>query len=186
MATTSVNWRHPALLLILMLLPSTVPAATQRPVVGWVEKILLEPDGIPLKAKLDTGARTSSLQADRIELFTRDNKKWVRFHMQLEDANGKKHELTVERPRVRRVRIKEHEGEYDRRPVVEMSFCIGNERHSTEFTLVDRSRFIYPVLLGRRFLEGFAAVDASQTFTRKPYCPTSTPLSVPSTNQDQP
>ncbi len=170
MAATPARRHLPALLIFLLLLPT---ALTAKPTaaVGWVEKILLGPDTIPVKAKLDTGARTSSLQADRIETFTRDGQKWVRFRVELEDANGKKHRLILERPRIRGVRIKEHEGEYDRRPVVEMAFCLGGERHVTEFTLVDRSRFIYPVLLGRRFLEKFAPVDAGRTFTREARCP---------------
>lgn len=138
---------------------------------GWVEKVRLEPHGIPLKAKLDTGAKTSSLHAENIERFSRDGQKWVRFEMTMEDANGDPQQLKLEKRRVRGVRIKEHEGEYDRRSVVEMSFCLGGERYSTEFTLVDRSRFIYPVLLGRRFLAGFAPVDASKTFTRTLACP---------------
>lgn len=179
MAAKTANWRMPALFIFLLFLPTQTPAAKPRPIVGWVENILLEPNAIPLKAKLDTGARTSSLQADNIELFTRDGQKWVRFHMQLEDSKGKKHDLTLERRRVRRVLIKEHEGEYDSRPVVEMSFCLGDERYATQFTLVDRSRFIYPVLLGRRFLKDFAAVDASQTFTRKVHCPVLQDLPTP-------
>lgn len=174
MAATPAHRHLPALLIFLLFLPTTLIAKPSG-AVGWVEKILLEPDAIPVKAKLDTGARTSSLQADKIETFTRDDQKWVRFRVELKDANGKKHRMNLERPRIRGVRIKEHEGEYDRRPVVEMAFCLGGERHVTQFTLVDRSRFIYPVLLGRRFLEGFAPVDAGRTFTREARCPAPSP-----------
>lgn len=140
---------------------------------GWVEKVHLLPGEIPLKAKLDTGAKTSSLHAEDISLFERDGAKWVRFQLRLTDAEDKPHDLTIERPRVRRVRIKEHEGEYDRRPVIEMRFCLGGKVHEAEFTLTDRGRFVYPVLLGRRFLADFAPVDSRKTFTRKAPCPPS-------------
>ncbi|MEN8718962.1 MAG: RimK/LysX family protein, partial [Oceanococcaceae bacterium] len=105
----------------------------------------------------------------------RDGAKWVRFQLRLTDAEDRLHDLMIERPRVRRVRIKEHEGEYDRRPVIEMRFCLGGEVHQAEFTLADRGRFVYPVLLGRRFLADFAPVDSRKTFTRQAACPATTP-----------
>ena len=143
----------------------------ERQRMGWVEKVLIEPGAIPLKAKLDTGAKTSSLHAKDIEIFKKDGDNWVRFRLEVEDTDGKDHDVVLERRRVRRVRIKEHEGEYDRRPVVRMSFCIAGERRSAQFTLADRSRFIYPVLLGRRFLEDHALVDAGATFLTQARCP---------------
>lgn len=138
---------------------------------GWVEKLRIAPAGIPLKAKLDTGALTSSLHATEIELFERADETWVRFVLDVEDADGRQHTLELERPKVRGVRIKEHEGEYDRRPVVMMQFCLGQQWHEAQFTLADRSRFIYPVLLGRRFLRGVAIVDPSATFITDAQCP---------------
>lgn len=161
----------PAIIFSLASLFIVTPAQAGEAPLGWVERVVMEPDAIPVKAKLDTGARTSSLHAEDIALFDRDDRKWVRFRFSVTDADDKQREVTLERPRVRRVRIKEHEGEYDRRPVVEMTFCLGAERYTEEFTLVDRSRFIYPVLLGRRFLSKVAPVSAGDTFTRKPSCP---------------
>lgn len=137
---------------------------------GWVEKLRISPAGIPLKAKLDTGALTSSLHATDIALFERDDETWVRFTLDVEDAAGQQHRLHIERPKVRGVRIKEHEGEYDRRPVVMMQFCLAGQQHEAQFTLADRSRFIYPVLLGRRFMEGVAIVDPGATFVTDPDC----------------
>lgn len=163
-------WVHIVVSLVFIVLPHVATAGATVPA-GWVEKLRLEPHGIALKAKLDTGAKTSSLHAEKIETFTREGQKWVRFEMTVDDANDRPRTLKLEKRRVRGVLIKEHEGEYDSRPVVEMSFCLGGERHSAEFTLVDRSRFLYPVLLGRRFLAGFAPVDAGKTFTRPLACP---------------
>ena len=124
-------------LLSALLLVAPTPASSKA--LGWVERIVLEPDAIPVKAKLDTGARTSSLHAEDISLFDRGGRKWVRFRFAVTDADDQAREVILERPRVRRVRIKEHEGEYDRRPVVEMTFCLGDERYTEEFTLVDLS-----------------------------------------------
>jgi hypothetical protein len=163
----AIGW-YAGLATALSLWASAAWADSQR--MGWVEKLRMAPAGIPLKAKLDTGALTSSLHATEIELFERDDDTWVRFTLDVEDADGAQHSLRLERPKVRGVRIKEHEGEYDRRPVVMMQFCLAGQWREAQFTLADRSRFIYPVLLGRRFLGGVAIVDPSATFITDARC----------------
>lgn len=135
---------------------------------GWVEWVRVEPGGQRLKAKLDTGARTSSLSALEIEVQeVADGPDRVAFR--LEDADGGPGPR-VERPVVRWVRIKRHDARPDRRPVVEMDVCLGALRRTVEVSLADRSKFNYPVLLGRNFLAGAAVVDAGATFTGDP-CP---------------
>ena len=76
----------------------------------------------------------------------------------------------LERDYVRTVRIKQHEAQNQRRPIVLMNVCIGIEIHEVEFTLADRGEFLYPVLLGLSALEDIAVVDPSLTFTAKPRC----------------
>lgn len=135
---------------------------------GWVEWVRVEPGGQRLKAKLDTGARTSSLSALDLEVEeVEDGPDRVRFR--LEDQNGAPGPR-VKRPVKRWVRIKRHDARPDRRPVVEMEICLGALRKTVEVSLADRSKFNYPVLLGRNFLAGTAAVDAGATFTGEP-CP---------------
>ncbi|CBL44964.1 Hypothetical protein HDN1F_13810 [gamma proteobacterium HdN1] len=142
-------------------------------ILGWVEFVTLLPadhkHGVIAKAKLDTGAKTSSLQADDIEIFTRGGKKWVRFTYHRRRARaefgmpGIPHQKHVfEAPLKRMVRIKQHTVDFVERPAIDMEIHIGGNTFLTEFTLTDRSAFNYPVLLGRRFLEAtHTAVDAS-------------------------
>ena len=87
------------------------PAAVASPVAadpvrvyGWRENIQV--DGIKgnLRAKLDTGALTSSIHAEEIELFERDSKKWVRFVFTVPGQENAPRTV-VEAPLVRTVRI---------------------------------------------------------------------------------
>jgi hypothetical protein len=141
-------------------------------IAGWVEKISLVEQPLILKAKLDTGAKTSSIHAINVEPFLHEGERWVRFDLLLSDVDDKQHTLHLEKPRSRRVRIKNNDGEYDRRAVVELEICFDGRKHRTEFTLADRSEYIYDVLLGREFLQGIAVVDPASTFETQASCPT--------------
>ncbi len=145
-------------------------AYANRTVAGWVERVKLAPWGDTVKAKLDTGAKTSSINALDIERFERDGEDWVRFNLSYETVSNKQKKRSVERPVERNILIKEHDRENDRRAVVMLSFCFAGQIHSTQFSLVDRSKFIYPVLLGRRFLESATLIDPSATFITQPSC----------------
>jgi hypothetical protein len=131
---------------------------------GWLESVFLRPWNIRVTAKLDTGAKTSSLHADQIEHFKKNNEEWVRFTLS-EEGNDKP--LTVERPLIRTVYIKERKANASKRDVVKLVLCKNGREHETEFTLVDRSNFNYPLLLGRSFLKGVALVDSDATFMYK-------------------
>ncbi len=161
-------------LCVLLCLPGLATADGGKVIAGWVERVVLLPAGHDVKAKLDTGAKTSSLSARDIERFEKDGRRWVRFTLSYEDSFDRKLEQQLERPVVRRVRIKEHVGEYNSRPVVKLGLCFDGRRTEAEFSLVDRSNFIYPVLLGRRFLARHAVIDPSQTFQLRKGCPADT------------
>lgn len=139
-------------------------------VAGWVEKVVIENQNYAVKAKLDTGAKTSSIHAENIELFERDKKKWVRFTLVLPGEDKLLHRITLEKPRTRRVKIKEHDGEHDHRPVVELDMCFNGFHYDTQFTLVNRQGYIYSILLGRRFLNEKAIIDPDQTFQTLSMC----------------
>ena len=62
-------------------------------------------------------------------------------------------------------KIKSHHKDATARPVVELNFCLDGHVYLGEFSLADRRRFNYPVLLGRRVLKQGIMVDASTTFT---------------------
>ncbi len=147
----------------------TLAAKQEMEILGWVENVQLPTVGIELKAKLDTGAETSSLDARIIKKFRKDGRRWVRFSV-TDRENGE--EFVIVRERVRTIGVVQHEGTRQTRPVVEMSVCIAGRKLQTEVSLIDRSEFIYPLLLGRSALESFALVDPGNTFLSKPDCDT--------------
>lgn len=155
-------------------LPNALHADTTTPakaVAGWVEKIVVENQDFGVKAKLDSGAKTSSIYAEEIEIIEKNDQKWVKFTLVLEDSEGKVHRTAMEKPRSRRVKVKEHDGIHDSRPVVELDFCFDGRHHVTEFSLTNRREYIYGVLLGRRFLKDKVLIDPASTFNTLGKCP---------------
>jgi hypothetical protein len=136
----------------------------EKAIMGWLESVFLRPWNIRVTAKLDTGAKTSSLHADDIEHFKKNGQEWVRFSLTGTDDNNS---IVVERPLIRTVYIKERKSRATKRDVVNLVLCKNGKDYETEFTLVDRSNFNYPVLLGRSFLKDVALVDSADTFLYK-------------------
>jgi len=138
-----------------------------KDIYGYLEDVALVDAGFDLPAKLDTGADTSSLDATKIKRFRRKDVSWVRFTVE-NPSNGEL--VTLEKHYARSARIKRHDGEHQRRPVVEVEVCLGGVQRKVEVSLIDRSHFEYPLLLGRSALEGLALVDSELTFTSEPSC----------------
>lgn len=177
--------RFPSVLVLACVLTTTIlPAQAQaREILGWVEWLVLEPSGLRLKAKLDTGAKTSSLHATGIEPFERDGEDWVRFRVPLTDHKEElpedaATEITLERPVTRTVLIKQHGEESTRRYVVTLEFCVAGRPYESQFSLTDRHKWIYPVLLGRRFLEEAVLVDSSDSFLAAADCDWTAPADL--------
>jgi hypothetical protein len=153
---------------LLGVLVLALPAlAAEKTVVGWIEKVRLYPGNLLISAKLDTGADSSSLDADNLQIFTRDGKKWVRFDLE-ERRQGKK--LTIERPLVRWAPIKRHNQAPQRRPVIKLGVCLGHIYRETEVNLVDRKNYQYPMLIGRKFMAGAVIIDPAAKYTVEPNC----------------
>lgn len=133
----------------------TPPSYSGATVIGGVETLYIIPMEMPFQARIDTGAETSSMDADHIEPFERDGEKWVSFNI-TNRKNGEKHHF--EKPIKRRtsiVRIGTHEERY----VVNMSIKIGDEIIKSDFTLAQRDKFSYQVLIGRNILNGRFIID---------------------------
>ncbi|CAM3084870.1 ATP-dependent Zn protease [Ectopseudomonas mendocina] len=167
----SLLQRIAAICLVLLATPFSATPADKTPrILGWVEEGLLLPEKVAVKMKLDTGALTSSMDARDLELFERDGEKWVRFNVELKDSNtGKSVSIPFERRVERNIKVR-GAGGAERRPVVSMQMCIGDQVYDEQFSLNDRDKMLYPVLIGRRTLEHLGAVDASRTFTLEPRC----------------
>jgi hypothetical protein len=136
------------------------------PVAGWVENVSIFPGNLKLKAKLDTGARHSSLNAADIKAFERGGEKWVRFKLK----NWKGRTEFFEAKVVRMATIKQHDAQSAIRPVIRLGICLGSVYKEVEVNLEDRRKFNYQMLIGRSFLKKSFLVDASVTFTLQPSC----------------
>lgn len=149
--------------------PSQMAVHGGKQLVGAVEKVFLAPPGMLLSARIDTGATTSSLNADAVEFFERNGEEWVRFALASPD---KDQETVLERKIVRRVRILQaNSQEPERRPVVEMGITVGSTTQSAQFTLSDRRHLEHPVLIGRNILLDLFVVDVSRSHIASPLIP---------------
>lgn len=145
--------------------PQPVPPTKAR--LGWVEEIHLADPEFHLDAKLDTGADTSSIHAENIQIIRREKRLFVRFEVENRDGEEK----TLVLPLERKARIKKKGvEEIQIRPVVKLGVCLGEVFEVIEFSLVDRSHFEYPVLIGRNFLAGNVILDPSRSFSQNPSC----------------
>jgi hypothetical protein len=155
---------------LILLLSSASAADVTRPhalpIAGWLERARLSPGNVALEAKLDSGARTSSLHAMNLQEFGRDGKDWVAFDVIGDDGRS----VRIERPVIRIARIKNALGADEGRPTVTLGLCIGSVYRVTEVNLVDRSSLTTPLLVGRRFLKGRFLVDPNRRHLLEPAC----------------
>ncbi|MBK1672111.1 hypothetical protein CKO35_02105 [Ectothiorhodospira shaposhnikovii] len=144
------------------------PSPEQLHIMGWVERVEIQPEGIQLKAKMDTGATTSSLNALNKEIFERDGREWIAFD--IIDPENAQNTVRIEREISRYVRILRHDGNHQRRPVVRIGLCMGEIYREAEMSLIDRTQLTYQALVGRNHMKGLILVDSSRTRTQTPAC----------------
>ena len=157
-------------------MPQTPPNPPQNAiqvVVGWRERVGLPDWGIRhLKAKIDTGARTSALHVANIEETPGDDHH-VRFEVVVREArparNGRPalDRLTrwVQAELVREAIVKPSSGHRQTRPVVRTRLRLGRVEHEIEVTLVSRKGMLCRMLVGRSALAGRYAVDPQRSFS---------------------
>jgi hypothetical protein len=131
---------------------------------GWREWVRLPGIGVPwVKAKLDTGAQTSSLHAFDTEEFDRDGEAWVRFRVrpwQESDAD----EVVVELPVHDRRRVRSSNGQVQERIVVRANLVLMEHEVDAEVTLSNRDQMGFRMLIGREALQQGFVVDSGRSF----------------------
>jgi hypothetical protein len=140
-------------------------AKTQRPVViGWAELVDIPEWNISrLRAKMDTGARTSALHVENIEEVGGDRVRFdVRLHRQKLDRR-----VTVEAPIVRRALVRPSSGVSENRIFVSARVHIGTIAEEIELSLVSRERMIFRMLIGRSALRHRFLIDTSRRYVLK-------------------
>ena len=133
----------------------------EKTVIGWREYIDFPEWGIRgVRAKIDTGARTSSLHVDDVKLL-KDNR--IRFFVTVSENKIVKRKKVIAEIH-RRGRVKSSTGHGMHRWYVKATIRIGNFDHWITLNLTDRSSMNFPMLLGRTALEDDFLVDVDRSF----------------------
>ncbi|HEY8941092.1 MAG TPA: ATP-dependent zinc protease [Cellvibrio sp.] len=139
-------------------------AIKQPEIIGWREWVGLPELGIThIKAKVDTGAKTSALHAYYVTPFEKDGKPWVKFGLH----PLQKDSLTCiecEEP-IKDIRpVTDSGGHCEERVVIETRLLINGVSMPIEITLTDRENMRFRMLLGRSALRRGFLVDSGKSF----------------------
>lgn len=136
-------------------------------VIGYLEDAVILPSGLEIKAKMDTGADSTSIHAVDIERYRKDGRDWVSFVVDTGDRR-----MRFRRAVERVINIRRAGTSLIERPVVRMRLCIAGYEKLAEVNLADRSEMSAELLVGRRYMEtGGLVIDSGQTYVGRPVCP---------------
>lgn len=136
------------------------PQAPEPPILGWREWVALPELGIAaIKAKVDTGARTSSVHACDVVRFVRDGSERVRFRILAGKGSPEvESELVDLRP------VRSSGGHVTERPVIRTAIEVASRRWTIELTLASREEMGFRMLLGREAVRGVFLVDPGRSY----------------------
>ena len=139
--------------------------------VGWREWVrLTDLRVVAIKAKIDTGARTSALHAFAIEPFRRSGSLWVRFEVHpIQRSSTVK--IKCEAKAIDERAVRNSGGQVERRYVIETRMMLGDRAWPIELALTNRDQMGFRMLLGRTALEGRALVEPGRSYLAGPRPP---------------
>ncbi|WP_373486638.1 ATP-dependent zinc protease [Blastomonas sp.] len=128
--------------------------------IGWAECVDLPDLGLSrIKAKIDTGAATSSIHATRVKPVAIDGQLQVEFWFRAHRGESARR---YRAPAVEQRRIKSSNGLIELRYVIETTMMLGNMRWKGHMTLANRTTMTFPILIGRRALRRGFRVDCAR------------------------
>lgn len=132
--------------------------------IGWREWVSLPDWGVPwVKAKVDTGARTSALHAFDVETFDRAGERWARFTIHpWQDTHADP--VLVEAPLLDHRAVRSSSGSAHERPVVHTSMRLAGLVVAVEVTLTRRDEMGFRMLIGRQALRRAFLVDPARSY----------------------
>ena len=125
--------------------------------------MLPELSPVPIKAKVDTGAATSSLHAFRLKVDEERSLASFELHPL---QRSRQHAIRVEVPITGFKRVRSSSGHAQRRPVVRLTARIGTRSHDIDVTLASRDEMGFRMLLGRAALRRRFVVDPSRSYVQ--------------------
>jgi ribosomal protein S6--L-glutamate ligase len=136
-----------------------------KKILGWKEWFNLDCIGLPaIKAKIDTGAKTSAIHAFNIENFYIEDVEYVRFKIHPLQKNKKLEKVCIARVIERRM-VSDSNGNKGKRFVIKSDLRIGEKKVKIEITLVNRDTMTFRMLLGRDAVKQLGMlVDPSKSF----------------------
>lgn len=133
-------------------------------ILGWREWLALPAFGIDyIKAKIDTGARTSALHAFYLEPFEREGMPWIRFGIHPKQGNSAE-VVHCEAAVADRRTVTDSGGHEEERFVIQTPVRLGEQVIMTEITLTDRENMRFRMLLGRTAMRGQFMVDPERSY----------------------
>ncbi|WEN16109.1 RimK/LysX family protein [Rhodanobacter sp. AS-Z3] len=134
-------------------------------ILGWRERVALPQLGIGmLKAKLDTGARSSSLHVDTLDAFQRTGDTWLRFTLHV--GRRQPVQISCEALALDRRTVTDTGGRRTERWFIRTAVELAGQRFDIDVNLTDRRHMLFPMLLGRSALIGRVAVDPAISYTQ--------------------
>jgi len=134
-----------------------------RLIVGWQEWVALPDLGLPaLKAKIDTGAKTSALSTTLIEPFGSSRKPKVRFRVRPNRSTDLEVEAVADI--IDRREVMSSNGVSELRYVIETNLCLGPRTWPIEVTLTNREHMTSRMLIGRQAIRSDMLVDCAVSF----------------------
>lgn len=140
------------------------PSKSKLLVIGWREIIALPDLKVSqIKAKIDTGARSSALHAFNVQKFQQDEQEMIRFQVHPKQRDTK-HTIIAEAKLLEYREVKNSGGEAQLRPVILTNVELGGEQWEIELTLTNRDVMGFRMLLGRQAVRNRFLVDSGKSY----------------------
>ena len=132
-------------------------------VLGWREWLVLPQLGIDrIKAKIDSGARSSSLRVESLEAYERDGTSWLRFAVRA--GRHARAPVVCEAVACDRREVRDSGGHMTLRWFIRTEFALADRRWQAEINLMPQSDMLFPLLLGRTALDGRFVIDPASSY----------------------